>query len=219
MTNVPHPSAILRLLGFAVAAGLAMGRTTPGVRRHQALIVLILMAANYGMRAVAHHEALALAPRLFGPTLPQRCAPSVPTARIIDRWPRSAPPAWTAPAGHRCLVEIAAIPTFLSPFRWRVLAQMSNAYEIRDMNVLDPRLRDPASDVSWRVRVRYPNLWTPGVKYGVQPGSFTHLTELFGPVLGVMRFRKLSEAVARSTGKPSINSMLRKGRPAHSPVS
>jgi RHH-type proline utilization regulon transcriptional repressor/proline dehydrogenase/delta 1-pyrroline-5-carboxylate dehydrogenase len=42
-----------------------------------------------------------------------------------------------------------------------------------------------------------PNLWSPGVKYGVQPGSFTHLTEFFGPVLGVMRFEKLAEAIAR----------------------
>jgi RHH-type proline utilization regulon transcriptional repressor/proline dehydrogenase/delta 1-pyrroline-5-carboxylate dehydrogenase len=41
-----------------------------------------------------------------------------------------------------------------------------------------------------------PNLWTPGIKYGVRPGSFTHLTELFGPVLAVMRFEKLSEAIA-----------------------
>ena len=41
-----------------------------------------------------------------------------------------------------------------------------------------------------------PNLWSPGVKYGVQPGSYTHLTEFFGPVLAVMRFEKLSEAVA-----------------------
>jgi RHH-type proline utilization regulon transcriptional repressor/proline dehydrogenase/delta 1-pyrroline-5-carboxylate dehydrogenase len=41
-----------------------------------------------------------------------------------------------------------------------------------------------------------PNLWTPGIKYGVRPGSFTHLTEFFGPVLAVMRFDKLSEAVA-----------------------
>lgn len=29
MTNVPHPSAILRLLGFAVAAGLAMAGVQP----------------------------------------------------------------------------------------------------------------------------------------------------------------------------------------------
>jgi RHH-type proline utilization regulon transcriptional repressor/proline dehydrogenase/delta 1-pyrroline-5-carboxylate dehydrogenase len=41
-----------------------------------------------------------------------------------------------------------------------------------------------------------PCLWTPGVKYGVRPGSYTHMTEFFGPVLGVMRFEKLSEAVA-----------------------
>jgi RHH-type proline utilization regulon transcriptional repressor/proline dehydrogenase/delta 1-pyrroline-5-carboxylate dehydrogenase len=41
-----------------------------------------------------------------------------------------------------------------------------------------------------------PSLWTPGVKYGVRPGSYTHLTEFFGPVLAVMRFETLSEAVA-----------------------
>jgi len=41
-----------------------------------------------------------------------------------------------------------------------------------------------------------PCLWTPGVKYGVQPGSYTHMTEFFGPVLAVMRFERLSEAVA-----------------------
>ena len=41
-----------------------------------------------------------------------------------------------------------------------------------------------------------PCLWTPGIKYGVRPGSFTHLTEFFGPVLAVMRFATLSEAVA-----------------------
>jgi hypothetical protein len=145
------------------------------------LIVLILMAANYGVRGVAHHQALVLAPRLFGPTLPQHCGSSVLTASVIDRWPRPVPPARTAPAGHRCLVEIAAIPTFLSPFRWRVLAQMSNAYELRDLNVLDSRLRDPASDVSWRVRVRYPNLWTPAV----ERAATTRLGQVF---LGFSRF-------------------------------
>ncbi len=39
-------------------------------------------------------------------------------------------------------------------------------------------------------------LWTPGIKWDVQPGSFTHVTELFGPVLGVMKFRHLSDAIA-----------------------
>jgi RHH-type proline utilization regulon transcriptional repressor/proline dehydrogenase/delta 1-pyrroline-5-carboxylate dehydrogenase len=40
-----------------------------------------------------------------------------------------------------------------------------------------------------------PNLWTPGIKYGVRPGSYTHTTEFFGPVLGVMRFETLAEAI------------------------
>ena len=39
-------------------------------------------------------------------------------------------------------------------------------------------------------------LWSPGIKWGVQPGSYTHMTEFFGPVLGVMRFEKLQEAIA-----------------------
>ena len=40
-----------------------------------------------------------------------------------------------------------------------------------------------------------PNLVSPGVKWGVQPGSFTHCTELFGPVLGVMEARDLDAAI------------------------
>ena len=40
-----------------------------------------------------------------------------------------------------------------------------------------------------------PHLVTPAVKWNVQPGAPTHLTELFGPVLSVMRFEKLDEAI------------------------
>jgi RHH-type proline utilization regulon transcriptional repressor/proline dehydrogenase/delta 1-pyrroline-5-carboxylate dehydrogenase len=73
-----------------------------------------------------------------------------------------------------------------------------------------PLIRPPAGDLentcktlepgeSWAVLPQQvddnPNLWSPGVKYGVQPGSYTHLTEFFGPVLGVMRFERLAEAV------------------------
>jgi RHH-type proline utilization regulon transcriptional repressor/proline dehydrogenase/delta 1-pyrroline-5-carboxylate dehydrogenase len=39
-------------------------------------------------------------------------------------------------------------------------------------------------------------LWSPGVKTGVQPGSPFHLTECFGPVLGIMRAADLDEAIA-----------------------
>jgi RHH-type proline utilization regulon transcriptional repressor/proline dehydrogenase/delta 1-pyrroline-5-carboxylate dehydrogenase len=38
-------------------------------------------------------------------------------------------------------------------------------------------------------------LWSPGVRTGVQPGSYFHLTEFFGPVLGIMAARDLEEAI------------------------
>ncbi len=75
---------------------------------------------------------------------------------------------------------------------------------------LGPLIRPPAGALeeslktlepgeTWAVMPRriddHPNLWSPGVKYGVTPGSVTHLTEFFGPLLGVMRFTKLAEAI------------------------
>lgn len=40
-----------------------------------------------------------------------------------------------------------------------------------------------------------PCLWSPGIKLHVRPGSFTHMTELFGPVLGLMRADNLQHAI------------------------
>jgi RHH-type proline utilization regulon transcriptional repressor/proline dehydrogenase/delta 1-pyrroline-5-carboxylate dehydrogenase len=39
-------------------------------------------------------------------------------------------------------------------------------------------------------------LWSPGVRIGVRPGSWAHMTEWFGPVLGVMRAETFEEALA-----------------------
>jgi RHH-type proline utilization regulon transcriptional repressor/proline dehydrogenase/delta 1-pyrroline-5-carboxylate dehydrogenase len=39
------------------------------------------------------------------------------------------------------------------------------------------------------------NTWTPGVRKDVQPNSWFHLTECFGPVLGLMRSDNLKHAV------------------------
>jgi RHH-type proline utilization regulon transcriptional repressor/proline dehydrogenase/delta 1-pyrroline-5-carboxylate dehydrogenase len=76
---------------------------------------------------------------------------------------------------------------------------------------MGPMIKPPSGDLETALKVLEPGeewavmpqpvegnpcLWTPGVKYGVRPGSFTHMTEFFGPVLAVMRFEKLSEAVA-----------------------
>ena len=74
-----------------------------------------------------------------------------------------------------------------------------------------PLIRPPGGDLeralktlepgeSWAVLPQQvgdnPHLWSPGVKWGVQPGSVTHLTEFFGPLLGVMRFEQLHDAIA-----------------------
>jgi hypothetical protein len=122
------------------------------------------MAANYGIRAAARYQAIGLAPRVFGPLMPKRCEPPHDDQALISVWPRTlnlTPPATST--GSRCLVEIAAMPSFFSPFRWRLMAQLSNAYEMHDVDVLDRRLRQPpqAGEAPWRVTVRYPNVWRP----------------------------------------------------------
>ena len=156
------PIIDIYLLG-ALVAGLLFGGVSAIARRRNAAIVLALMAANYGLRAAAHHQALANAPRLFGPTLPQACDPGASRGMPIDYWPR-ATPLLRAPE-RRCLVEMVAIPTFLSPFNWRVIAQLSNAYEVHDIDLLDARLRRPgdAAEVMSRTTYRVPNVWTPPV--------------------------------------------------------
>lgn len=143
----------------ALAAGLFFGRTSEAARHRYALIVLTFMAADYGLRAAAHERAIAVAPRLFGPILPRPCE-GVSPPMAIDRWPRPSPVLPSAP-GDRCLVEIAATPGFTSPFEWRIIAQLSNAYQVRTVNLLDLPANDEAG--VWRLAVPVPNVWTPAV--------------------------------------------------------
>lgn len=47
-----------------------------------------------------------------------------------------------------------------------------------------------------------PALWSPGIKVGVRPGSRSHLTEFFGPVLSVMKADNLDEAISLANQVP-----------------
>lgn len=73
-----------------------------------------------------------------------------------------------------------------------------------------PLIREPTGDLKWaldtleageswlvapRVSEHNPRLFSPGIKLGVQEGSRTHLNELFGPVLAVMRADDLEHAI------------------------
>ncbi len=64
---------------------------------------------------------------------------------------------------------------------------------------LERGLKELEAGESWAVRPRRtldnPRLWSPGIKWGVAAGSTTHTTELFGPVLGVMRADDLDHAI------------------------
>jgi RHH-type proline utilization regulon transcriptional repressor/proline dehydrogenase/delta 1-pyrroline-5-carboxylate dehydrogenase len=61
-------------------------------------------------------------------------------------------------------------------------------------------LKTLEDDESWLVTPEHidgnPNLYGPGVKWNIKPGGFAHMNEMFGPVLGVMRFSRLEEAIA-----------------------
>ncbi|HOC91113.1 MAG TPA: proline dehydrogenase family protein [bacterium] len=74
-----------------------------------------------------------------------------------------------------------------------------------------PMIRPPSGDLKkalaslepgeeWAVEPRpadgNPCLWSPGVKWNVAPGAHSHMTELFGPVLSVMKAENLAEAVS-----------------------
>lgn len=148
---------------MVLVAGLIVGWLSPASRRRSAATALVLMCVNYGAHAATHHQALAMAPRLFGPVLPPACDAGAPlSGSWLEAWPRTDTRA-PAPGARACLAEFAAMPTFTSPFRWRVIARLSNAYEVHDVDLLDERFQQPASEreVFWRTAVRVPDVWTP----------------------------------------------------------
>ena len=99
----------------------------------------------------------------------------------------------------RCLVEVAAIPSFFSPFRWRLIAQLPNSYDMRDVDVLDARLREPpgAGAAPWGVTVRFPNVWGPPVHQAAD----ARIAQVF---LGFSRFPAARSFVDPSTGIATV---------------
>jgi hypothetical protein len=141
---------LLAVLG----ASLLVRRRSPAARRTQASIALLLMAGDYGLRAAAHHTALGRARDLFAAT--PACAPATPSA-IVEAWPRAEQ---SEPRADRpsCLVDVAALPTLVSPFRWRIVARRSNTYLIQELNLL-ARTADRATTPV----AEWPNEWSPTV--------------------------------------------------------
>ncbi|MEZ4709698.1 MAG: bifunctional proline dehydrogenase/L-glutamate gamma-semialdehyde dehydrogenase [Caldilineaceae bacterium] len=105
--------------------------------------------------------------------------------------------------------EVYDNPTFLRQLKDAVASlPVGPAWELSSQ--ITPLIHPPAGPLaraqttlepgeSWLLEPRVvddnPNLWTPGIKLGVKPGSFYHKTECFGPVLGLMRAADLDEAI------------------------
>jgi membrane-bound metal-dependent hydrolase YbcI (DUF457 family) len=155
-----------------LAGGLVIGTWRPGTRRQSAAIALALTVANYGIRVASHQQALGAAAERHGPSLPAPCDPSAAFGSLIDSWPQST----ASQAGSsRCLMDTAAIPSFVSPFDWRVIAQLPDAYvEIHG---------DGATNI--------PSGWTPQVVAAARSRTVQVL-------LGFSRF-----PVVRVLGQPS----------------
>lgn len=128
--------------------------------------------------------------RALGPRLPAPCAGATP-GRALATWP---PPIAPQPDGApRCLIDVAAIPTFGSPFHWQLIAQTSTGYDLHTISVVDPRLRQPDAPVSiWRLARHTPNRWTPAV----QQAASTRTARIF---LGFSRFPAVRASLVNDT--------------------
>ncbi len=75
---------------------------------------------------------------------------------------------------------------------------------------IDPKVQKALDELKpyeeWALKPKFIDdnlhLMTPGIKYGTKKGDFTHMTELFAPILTVMKAKDLQEAIeiVNSTG-------------------
>lgn len=121
-------------------------------------------------------------------------------------------------AGQKCSAASLALverPVFESPGFRRALqdavASLRTGPAWDRSAVVTPLIREPGEALrraltklddgeEWLVQPRQigdnPRLWSPGVRWGVRPGSWFARTECFGPVLGVVPVRDLEDAIA-----------------------
>ena len=131
------------------------------------------MATNYGVRAASHHQALVLAPQLFGPTLPPLCDPPAPgtTPRIVAgrrRSRRSQPTGRDASwRSRRCRHVHVAVQVAHHRAAVRTPTRSTTSISSRG----DSGEPEDDAGVPYRLRPRCPNVWTSVVQQAAAPGS------------------------------------------------
>lgn len=144
-----------------LVAGTLVGRMRPGLRTRAAMLAIALMLLNYAVRASAHQWALSATATLMAPVLPERCPDAGPPS-LFSRWPTESAAHRRAHGAARCLVEVAAIPTFLSPWRWQIIARNTDSYQSLAIDLWqDPARAVNDIDAPWRLAEHHPDQWTP----------------------------------------------------------
>jgi membrane-bound metal-dependent hydrolase YbcI (DUF457 family) len=134
------------LLGF-LAARLRRERRTAIART-----ALVMMLGLYGARGAAHGQALSLAASTRGDGTASPCA----SAPVLTRHPTVIE---AADAGPGACLQAAALPSFLSPFQWRLVRQEAGGYELREVTLgraghRGPRIFVPSTSDAWTARAR-----------------------------------------------------------------
>lgn len=96
----------------------------------------------------------------------------------------------------KALVDAAASLAVGSPF---VFKNKLGALCDKPSEKLTKAINELEAGEEWALKPTFINdnahLMTPGIKYGVKKGAFTHMNELFAPLLSVIRAKDLKEAI------------------------
>ncbi|MCR8708075.1 bifunctional proline dehydrogenase/L-glutamate gamma-semialdehyde dehydrogenase [Campylobacter sp. RM5063] len=103
----------------------------------------------------------------------------------------------------KTLVDAASSMAVGNPFVFKnKLGALADKPDVKLQKALD----ELAPYESWALKPKFvddnPYLLTPGIKYGTKKGDFTHMNELFAPILTVMKAKDLKKAIdiVNSTG-------------------
>jgi membrane-bound metal-dependent hydrolase YbcI (DUF457 family) len=119
-----------------LAAGLLAARLKPQQRTAIARVVMVGVVVFYAGRATAQRHALGVAAEFRADGSRANCA----TAPVLSTHPAVFE---ARIAGPGACLQAAALPTFLSPFRWQLIRQQTDGYELRQISILAPATEVP----------------------------------------------------------------------------